>query len=931
MVGYYRRTFDVPAAWLDGGRGILQAEGIAASAEVYINEQCICYHDGGFVPFQMDVTAALTEGAENLIAVRVVKADISTVHDNSGQWMLSGIWRDLFLFHVPAAHITDCSVHVDFDSADGTGTATAAVHCSPAANGLALRAALLGWETDDVLAAADTEVAGGAATVAVGSTAIRAWNPEQPHLYRLRLELVDGREVLETIGEQVGFCRFEAQGERFLLNGRPFLIRGVTRHEIKQGCGRTLSVADMRHEIRLMREAGITGVRSHPYPFDPRWIRLCARHGILVCSGFCLCGYNSWGNPWAMSEEPTYPAHELDFDPGYRHLFSERYHYFAPLIYGCYKNLFNVFAWSIANESSISEIAAPVARFLHDRDDGRFRLAAGDRNINGAGYDDKHPELQELIATVRWKYLNADSEHDPERRSAEDLQQSLPWNFEQPRPMFYTEAAHPCCNRDNFCMDPAMLGDFYGRGLQRTFDAIRTMPGAAGFFIFEWSDQSVMQKGDPARCDSFLREWHGYATLTQNLKGLLGPNHEPKPAYHSARKVYVPVRFEVQAVRPRLVRIGVVNDQTFRDLAELRFDVLFHDDAHELAPPQSLALAAAPQAATVAEIALPAIPGLAAITIRAFDPAWPGPVAERTVRLPQSLQNTTAATQPLTALAAEAAWTGVGGRRVHFIEPAELSLGLIGGIARQRYLNMGHLPTNTVPDGVVTAADVVDQQDRVLCAGNAWRRNCRLANGGQIRSDISCTADGQRLCLQQELQYNGDEIWLTGLGLRFILPAAYRQLEWQRRAGVWTEYPEDHPDRLRGKLQLGQDEYPPVNPFRWPSFAQLAHIRNVDTVVLSGDRVPPLRLRAAADGRRVVVRMLADHSREILLLWDCYCCPPYAEFSFLRTPAARRSLLGLEPLNGSGVIRQTWSIDACGVHHDQAEQGHSYDRITPAS
>lgn len=72
-------------------------------------------------------------------------------------------------------------------------------------------------------------------------------------------------------------------GEQFLLNGEPFLIRGVTRHEIKQGVGRSLSVGDMLNEIRLMREANINGVRSHPYPFDPRWIKLCApRHPGLL-------------------------------------------------------------------------------------------------------------------------------------------------------------------------------------------------------------------------------------------------------------------------------------------------------------------------------------------------------------------------------------------------------------------------------------------------------------------------------------------------------------------------------------------------------------------------------------------------------------------------------------------------------------------------
>ncbi|MFO8238121.1 MAG: hypothetical protein R6U00_07720, partial [Prochlorococcaceae cyanobacterium] len=92
------------------------------------------------------------------------------------------------------------------------------------------------------------------------------------------------------------------------------------------------------------------------------------------------------------------------------------------------------------------------------------------------------------------------------------------------------------------------------------------------------------------------------------------------------------------------------------------------------------------------------------------------------------------------------------------------------------------------------------------------------------------------------------------------------EIDWRRHGGVWTEYPADHPDRLRGHELLNVNEYPPINPFRHPSFTSLLPVRNADFVTLTGERVPSLWIHAPNEGRRVTVRSLPDHRVGPLLL-----------------------------------------------------------------
>ena len=909
VVGYYRRRVDLPDGWLGEGRVILQAEGVAASAEVWINEQFAGYHDGGFVPFQLDVTDLIRAG-ENLVAIRVVKADISTVHDSAGQWMLSGIWRDIFLFHVGDAHVRDFHVEPDFDPATRAGRLHVEVEASVAEG--AIEAVLLPWEADDApIASTRMALDGGAATLDLAAADIEPWTPETPHMYRLECRLIVGGRVVERVREEVGFRRFHADGERFLLNGEPFLIRGVTRHEIKQGRGRSLSIADYEHEIRLMRQANVTGVRSHPYPFDPRFIKLCARHGIVVCSGYCLCGYNSWGNPWTMSETKTYPAHESTFDAGYRRLFQQRYWSFAPKIYARLRNCTAIFAWSLSNESAISEIFYPVARFLREREQRRFIISAGESNMIGSKFYQVAPQQQPLVEHIRRDLLTADAEHYPERQAVDELRRRIPLIDDRPRPVFYTEAAHVFCNRDHFLLDPGILGDTWGRGLKGFFEAVKNLTGVGGYFIFEWSGQSVMQKGDPAQDVGFIRPWHGYKTYVQNIKGIIGPNHELKPSYHSLRKTYAPIRFGHERAADGTLRLELHNGHRFLDLSALRFRVIqaAADGSRAVSP---LAVEAAPNRTATVDLPAPS-DGVRRIVVEAHHPNWPEPIAEHEIIVgerpwpgadaePQSTRPVVRNGR-LRGLAGEAA--------LDFIAPVEPVWGLTDPRQGQRDIGMGHMTVGELPGGVIGPDDIQSVQTREQSDAHRVTRHRLRDDLGSIDCELRWRVDGEAVVIEQTIRRRGDAVWFTGAGLSLRLTADYDHLCWRRRTGVWTEYPDDHPDRLAGAAPLDRDEYPLINHFRWPAWSAFPHVRDADRVLLAGLRQPPVLFIAQADRQRLAVRTRPDGARDVLLLFEQSCNLPWHEFSFFRGPSIREQLMDIHPLGEDQPWRQSWRMTLC--------------------
>ncbi|MCF7220819.1 glycoside hydrolase family 2 protein [Marilutibacter chinensis] len=316
---WYRRQFDFDAARLrKQGRRVFVHFGAANyRADVFLNGEPVGSHEGGFTPFQFELTGKLKQGANRLLVHVDNRRRRDSVPAMGFDWFnYGGLTRSVRLVEVPAQHVHDYHLQL----APGGGQEIRGwVRLEPAQAGLPVKVELpeLG-----VSFPARTD-ANGRAEVAF-SAPLQAWSPERPKLYRVR---VSGAG--DTVEDEIGFRSIVVQGDRILLNGEPLRLLGVNLHEEIDG-RRAASDDDYRRLLERVKALGANFARTSHYPFGEGFARLADRMGILL---------------W--EEIPVYQG--IDFeDPGTR----KRMQQMLAEMIGRDRNRAAVIMWGIANETA---------------------------------------------------------------------------------------------------------------------------------------------------------------------------------------------------------------------------------------------------------------------------------------------------------------------------------------------------------------------------------------------------------------------------------------------------------------------------------------------------------------------------------------------------------------------------------------------------
>ena len=286
-VGSYLTDFTVPEDWL-GEQVRLCFKGVESAFYVWLNGELVGYSEDSFTPAEFDATPYLRPGS-NRLAVEVYRWCDGSWLEDQDFWRLSGIFRDVLLYRLPRLHIADYAADATL-SADFQSGAVA-VRCQLNQAGAAfadatLTASLLDADGREIAAQSQTlDVVGrkdAEALLCLHAASPALWSAETPHLYTLKLALLAGGQVLETLRCHIGFRTFRRVGAQLLLNGKPILFKGMNRHEFDDRTGRALTLEDMERDIRLMKQANINAVRTSHYPNDERWYDLCDRYGLYV-------------------------------------------------------------------------------------------------------------------------------------------------------------------------------------------------------------------------------------------------------------------------------------------------------------------------------------------------------------------------------------------------------------------------------------------------------------------------------------------------------------------------------------------------------------------------------------------------------------------------------------------------------------------------
>jgi beta-galactosidase/beta-glucuronidase len=292
-VAWYRRRFDyaIPpggAAPIPGGTvAILHFGAVDYFATVWLNGRELGSHEGGYLPFEFDVTAALVEG-ENELVLRVVDPSddrtrypdmpFSEIPHGKQSWYgpIGGIWQSVWLEERPAVHIR--SVRLAPDPAarkiDIAATLNAAL---PA--GAALAATV--FDPAGAPVAEVTLDAGGRGQAQLAAPPA-LWSPDSPSLYRVRTVL-DAGGSRDELDATCGFRTVEARAGRIYLNGQPIYLRGALDQGYFPATIYTVpSLEYLEDQFAKSKALGLNCLRIHIKIEDPRYYELADRMGLLV-------------------------------------------------------------------------------------------------------------------------------------------------------------------------------------------------------------------------------------------------------------------------------------------------------------------------------------------------------------------------------------------------------------------------------------------------------------------------------------------------------------------------------------------------------------------------------------------------------------------------------------------------------------------------
>jgi beta-glucuronidase len=293
---WYQTTVRVPRGW-DGRRVVLHFESATHRATVWVDETEVVSHEGGYTPFEADVTEHVRVGKEfrltvvidNTLTFQTIPPGVvldTPEGKRQKYWHdffnYAGIHRPVWLYSTAPVHLTDLTVVTGLDG--GTGSVEYRTEAD-GADGLQVRAVLRDADGREV-----AQGTGARGTLSVAD--VHRWAPGDGYLYQLEVQLVDGDTVVDSYPEDVGVRTVAVDGTRFLINGEPFHFTGFGKHEDIPVIGKGHDDAWMLRDFELLDWIGANSFRTSHYPYSEAVMEYADRRGIVVIDETAAVGLN---------------------------------------------------------------------------------------------------------------------------------------------------------------------------------------------------------------------------------------------------------------------------------------------------------------------------------------------------------------------------------------------------------------------------------------------------------------------------------------------------------------------------------------------------------------------------------------------------------------------------------------------------------------
>lgn len=273
---YYRGkcTYIKEIAKVDMPQGeeiYLQLDGVNSSAFVYFNSKLVCTHHGGYSTFRVKLENIKDN---NEIKIEADNSPNDFVYPQQADFTFyGGIYRDVTLIGVEKNHFD-----LDFFGAPG-------IQITPIVNGdkadVNVKTYITGGGEVRVTVNGETKT-GTEVDFIVDNPHL--WNGvADPYLYNAVAELIVDGKVVDRVESRFGIRSFKVDPQKgFILNGKPYPLRGVSRHQDRPGIGNALLPEHHREDIELICEMGANTIRLAHYQHAQYFYDLCDEKGLVV-------------------------------------------------------------------------------------------------------------------------------------------------------------------------------------------------------------------------------------------------------------------------------------------------------------------------------------------------------------------------------------------------------------------------------------------------------------------------------------------------------------------------------------------------------------------------------------------------------------------------------------------------------------------------
>lgn len=508
--GWYERLEFIPPLWQ--GRHVLLRVGAAYYyTKVWVNGTFVGEHEGGSLPFDLDVTDCVHYGQSNRI---VFSVDAEPQPDRlppgnfpleEWNWTLQGqfppnnydfypyggIHRPVYLLAIPEEHIQDIIIRTTYNG----NRAQIAFEI----NANTSRFDRFSIFLDNELR---YEISGGNIEGIVEIDDPILWEPGCPHLYNLKVQAKKKGQVVDEYAVPIGIRTIEVKSGQLLLNGKPVFLKGFGKHEDFMISGKGLNEPVMVKDYNLLRWIGANSYRTSHYPYSEEMMDMADQLGVLV-----------------IDESPLVGLMRRNFDS--RTLQKSKAFIREMILRD--RNHPSVIMWSVANEPKSNEPeAAPFFKELYDYtrslDDSRpVTMATGLDPTSDLAVG--HFDVISLNKYYGW-YTYPGRLDEADRQLAEELEQ---WHAKYDKPIFISEFGADAISGLHYDPPRQFSEEYQAEMLIRQYQLFENMPFVIGAHVWAFADFKTSQI---------------YARVLLNRKGVFTRERQPKLAAHALRRLW---------------------------------------------------------------------------------------------------------------------------------------------------------------------------------------------------------------------------------------------------------------------------------------------------------------------------------------------------------------------------------------------------------